>query len=72
MSRSVYFIMDAVRAEDGGYIPCIAIEGEKGYYKTDWNWGPDKEQAQAWADERNEILGIDRREATRIQSRTMF
>lgn len=70
--RKVYFIMETERAEDGGFIPCIAVEGERGFYKTDWNWGDDKEQAQKWADERNEIMGIDRREAAKIQFQTMF
>lgn len=70
--KKVYFIMETERTSDGQFIPCIAVEGEKGYYKTDWAWGTDKNQAQAWADERNQKMGIDRREAAKIQLRTMF
>lgn len=70
--KKVYFIMETERAKDGGYIPCIAVEGEKGFYRTDWNWGDDKEQARKWCDERNEIMGITPREAAIIQFRTMF
>ena len=69
--RYVYFIMETVRAEDGGYIPCIATEGEGGYHETDWNWGRDKEIAQELCDKRNERMGIEPREAMRIQLRTM-
>lgn len=70
--RLVYFIMETVRSEDGQFIPCIAVEGEKGYNRTDWKWGTDKEQAQKFCDERNEKMGIDRKEAMKIQLRTMF
>lgn len=70
--RMVYFIMETERTQDGQFIPCIAKEGEKGFYRTDWAWGKDKEQAQKFADERNQEMGIDRREAAKIQFKTMF
>lgn len=70
--RMVYFISEIERTEDGQFIPCIAVEGEKGFHRTDWAWGTDKEQAQAWADERNEKMGISRMEAAKIQFKTMF
>lgn len=70
--RMVYFIMETERTSDGQFIPCIAVENEKGYNRTDWAWGTNKEQAQSWADERNERMGIDRKEAARIQFMTMF
>lgn len=70
--RLVYLIMETETTEDGQFIPCIAKEGEKGFYRTDWAWGKDKEQAQRLCDERNQEMGIDRREAAKIQFRTMF
>lgn len=70
--RMVYFIMETERTEDGQFIPCIAVEGKKGYRRTNWAWGTDKEQAQKFADERNQEMGIDRREAAKIQFKTMF
>jgi hypothetical protein len=69
--RTVYFINELERATDGGYIPCIAVEGEKGYYKTDWNWGPDFNLANQIADEKNAALGFTPKEAILIQLSTM-
>lgn len=70
MRRAVYMILETVR-DDKGFIPCIAVEGDTGYYKTDWNWGNDLEQAQKFADERNEKLGIGPDEAYKIILGTM-
>jgi hypothetical protein len=69
--RMVFFISELDRAEDGGYIPCIAVEGERGYHLTDWNWGDDLALANQIADERNARLGITPREAALIQLGTM-
>ena len=71
-ARRVYFINQLERAEDGGYIPCIAVEGESGYYRTDWNWGSDLNIAEQIADEKNEALGFDKKTAVLIQLGTMF
>ena len=69
--RMVFFINELERAEDGGYIPCIAVEGETGYHKTDWNWGDDLALAEQLADERNAVLGYTPKEAALIQIGTM-
>ncbi len=69
--KMVYFISQLDRAEDGGYIPCIAVEGETGYHRTDWNWGTDLELAERFAEERNSILGYSPKEAYLIQLGTM-
>ena len=69
--RLVYFILETEYDPERGYIPCIAKEGEKGYYRTDWYWGHDLERAHQLCDERNQMMGIDRQEAMRIQLRTM-
>jgi hypothetical protein len=69
--KTVYFINELERDKDGGYIPCIAIEGETGYYKTDWNWGTDLALANQIANEKNAALGFTSREAALIQIGTM-
>ncbi len=69
--KAVYFINELVRDKDGGYIPCIAVEGETGYYKTDWNWGSDITLANQIADEKNIALGFTPKEACLIVLGTM-
>jgi hypothetical protein len=73
------FILEGITAPDGQYIPCIAIRDQAGYYKTDWLFGRNKEQAQRWIDEQNERLGLSPKEAfdlvlssLRAQSRGRF
>jgi hypothetical protein len=70
-SNCVYFINETERAEDGGYIPCIAVEGERGYYKTDWNWSSNLELANQIAAEKNAALGFTPKEALLIVLGTM-
>jgi hypothetical protein len=41
-----YLILDEIRSKDGGYIPYLAWEGEKGYYLTNGNYGLDQERGQ--------------------------
>lgn len=69
--KMVYFINELERAADGGYIPCIAVEGETGYHRTDWNWGSDLKLANQIADEKNAALGFTPKEACLIQLGTM-
>lgn len=66
MAKSVYFILPTVKDIDGGYIPCIAIEDEPGYYKTNWNWGESLEIAEECARQKNLALGISEKEAFKI------
>lgn len=61
-----YFIQPTVTDENGNYIPCIAVENERGFYRTNWEWGNDIEQAQRIADMMNDKLGITRADANRI------
>lgn len=44
---------------DGEYSPCIAVEGELGYYTTDWKWGISRKEADVMAEDYNRRLGID-------------
>jgi len=69
--RMVYFIQETVRTPDGGFIPCIAIEGESGYYPTDWDWGMDLSVAERCAKEKNERMDINDEEAQKIILGTM-
>lgn len=58
-----YFIQETVKSQDGQFIPCIAVEGESGYFPTDWLWGKDIKIAEQCADEKNAALGISKKEA---------
>jgi len=69
--RSVYFMQATVKDDEGNYVPCIAVEGESGYYRTDWEWGPDWEEANEICDEMNERMGYTKLEALKIQLSTM-
>jgi len=69
--RAVYFIMETERDQDGNFIPCIAKEGELGFYRTNWQWGKDKKLAQECADDMNKKMGISKKEAMIIQLRSM-
>ena len=66
MSRKAYFIQDTVTDANGEYIPCIAVENVRGFYRTNWTWGKNRKQAQLIADRMNERLGISRKDAYTI------
>jgi len=68
--RSVYFINELKRADDGGYIPCIAVENVKGYYATDWNWGDDLDLAKELCAKKNKAMGYTEIEAFLIWGTT--
>jgi hypothetical protein len=65
-SRRCYFIQETVKDEEGEYIPCVAVEGEKGYYKTDWHWGKDRELAEHCCEVKNAGLGVKKMDAYQI------
>lgn len=69
--KVAYFINEMERDENGNYIPCIAKEGETGFWKTDWEWGSDLEVAKNLADEANENLGLDKKDAFAIVLQSM-
>ena len=69
--RIVCFIQETERANDGGYLVCMAVEGERGFHRTDWNWGSDLVLAKKLCDERNEHQGISPKEAMDIILGTM-
>jgi len=77
--RYAFTLVEEQRAQSGGYIPCIAIEGETGYYPMSgqgefaapWDWGKDRELAQKLCDERNEKMGLSKKEAWELIAGTM-
>ncbi len=69
--KVAYFILETVKTPAGEYIPCIAVENEPGYHKTDWNYGTNRLQAMAAITDLNTRLGLSEREATIIQLSTM-
>jgi hypothetical protein len=64
--RMAYLILEDVRAKDGGYVPCLAREGEKGYYLTNWNYGLDKIIAEKCIDTLNRRMGLSEEDVTTI------
>jgi hypothetical protein len=72
--RKAYFVMDSERTmtEDGEFIPCIAVEGEPGFFKTNWTWGKDLTQAKKFAAQKNASLGLLEEDAVKIVESTMF
>ncbi len=69
--RLAYFVSQLEKDSEGQYIPCIAVEGLKGFHRTDWRWECKFEQAQKLINEMNEGLGLTELEAFRIQAMTM-
>ena len=69
--RTAYFIQDTVKTTSGEFIPCIAVEGEKGYNRTNWSWGKDKALAERCAKEKNERLGHTVEDVSTIVCSTM-
>ena len=70
-ARTAYMILETVRDKNGEFIVCIAKEGEKGYYRTDWHWGTDLKLAEACAEEKNAMLGLTKEDAINIILSTM-
>lgn len=68
--RMAYFVLESER-DDRGFIPCIAVEGERGYHKTDWHWNCSIDDAEKLCDEKNKNLGFTPREAMMIVFSTM-
>ena len=69
--RAPYFVNQAIANDKGEFIPCIAVEGETGYHKTNWTWGKDFDQARKIASDMNEKMGITKLEAAKIVTATM-
>ena len=67
---NAYVILHTERDQDG-FIPCIVVEGERGYYRTDWRWNVTFELAEHMAWERNLKMGTSRDQALRIVLQSM-
>lgn len=70
--RYCFFVLQTQVNDAGEYNALIAVEGEKGFYKTDWFWGKDFNIAEEIADKRNATLELTKKEAIKIQLSTMF
>lgn len=70
-TRTAYFVNQAIVNNEGEFIPCIAVEGESGYNKTDWTWGKDFDHAREVAASMNEKMGLSKIEAAKIICSTM-
>lgn len=69
--RLAYFVSQFETDEEGRYIPCIAVEGVKGYHRTNWRWRCEYKKAQELVVGMNERLGLNKQEALKIQASTM-
>lgn len=69
--RVAYFVNQAITDEHGEWIVCIAVEGERGYYKTDWHYNCAFQFAEATVAELNARLGVSELDATKIVLGTM-
>ncbi|MHC3995719.1 hypothetical protein ACXWTF_12915 [Thiomicrolovo sp. ZZH C-3] len=69
-ARTVFFVQRTVM-ENGEYVVCIAEEGTKGFYQTDWLWGSDFAYAEAMCNQRNEEVGISKADALKIIVKSM-
>jgi hypothetical protein len=64
--RMAFHILETQVNSKGEYNALIAVEGERGYFKTDWYWSTDIKLARECADERNARLGLSKEEAAKI------
>ena len=69
--RMAYFILESQMDEKGNYRALIAVEGESGYYMTDWFWGDNLETAEQIARSKNEAMGVSPEDARLIVLSTM-
>ena len=69
--RSAYIIDETMQDHHGNYIPLIVVEGMIGYFTTTWQFGKDKNTAEAICEELNASLGLTLSAVTNIRLSTM-
>lgn len=69
--RVALFVMETQVNSKGEYNALIAVEGEPGFYATDWFWGTDFKLAEECAGDCNARLGLSKKEAAEIVCSTM-
>ena len=69
--RYCYFIFESMKDEQGNYRPGIAVDGEPGYYVTDYDYGTDFMFAQMGVDKANEKIGVSVDDAMDIVATSM-
>ena len=65
-TRKAYFILESQTNDKGEFRALVAVENESGYYKTDWFWGSNLDQAEEIAREKNLAMGISSDDANLI------
>ncbi len=71
-ARIVAHILETEQDGAGDYLVCMTREGETGYYRTDWSYGPNLKLAREACDDRNSRSGISKAEAEAIVFCSMF
>ncbi len=61
----------AVLMSDNSWSAGVVIEGEKGYYLTDWDWHTSEETARRLVDDLNIKLGLTEIEAVSMTLQSM-
>ncbi len=69
--RIAFFVSEVRVNGKGEYNALIAVEGESGFYPTEWFWGKDFKLAEECADDRNKRLGLSREDVAKIVCSTM-
>lgn len=64
--RYAYFVLESQTNEKGEHRALVAVEGESGYYKTDWFWGKSIGLAEEIARQKNKAIGISKDNAHEI------
>lgn len=67
-----YFVMPTIVDENGEFIVCVAVQGIKGYWRTDWHWGTDLNIAEKCAEDKNTRLELTEKDAAQIVCSSMF
>lgn len=70
-SPRLAYVITETEHDENGYIPCLAVEGERGYHRTDWHWDCDLKMARELVDDLNKRLGLTKRDADVIIAGTM-
>lgn len=64
MAEMVFTIVEGMNDENGEYIPCVVVKGQKGYHPTELRWGKDRNSAKRMAVEKNKQMGFNKRDAS--------
>lgn len=69
-SRRYCFVLSA-KQPDGHYYVGVAVENERGYFLTNWDYGTDHAKAEIAVDILNERRGIDTKTILEVTTSSM-